>query len=264
MASFSEDRTSHYHHAGRGFMHVGKDIHPHHQSIAIQKRGYLTPTKQVQLFKYTFREELYSDPHYNPTSLAFTNKEVKRRATLVGVKIPQERREALLALSKKRNSPALVSKLSTSSSTSTIPVTTSKVNNKWNSSDLYGQLNGNKQSIADRVLERQTDVTLYTGIHRYRFDHRTGEGRGKAGRDSMAKGRGNVPVNVCTLSRNFLYYKKHGVPDFKLPPRKKVPNFNKSKNSAREEVMKHCGHLLHKEFEKYDDKDDEMFNIHHL
>ena len=69
MTSFSST-----HHAGKGFMYVNKDIFPHHQPMTVEKRGHLTPTKQIQQFKYTFREQLYSDPHYNPTSLAFTEK----------------------------------------------------------------------------------------------------------------------------------------------------------------------------------------------
>merc|ERR1712139_462030 len=89
MTSFSST-----HHAGKGFMYVNKDIFPHHQPMTVEKRGHLTPTKQIQQFKYTFREQLYSDPHYNPTSLAFTEKEVKRRATLTGKKLPEERRQA--------------------------------------------------------------------------------------------------------------------------------------------------------------------------
>ena len=84
MTSFSST-----HHAGKGFMYVNKDIFPHHQPMTVEKRGHLTPTKQIQQFKYTFREQLYSDPHYNPTSLAFTEKEVKRRATLTGKKLPE-------------------------------------------------------------------------------------------------------------------------------------------------------------------------------
>ena len=270
MTSFSST-----HHAGKGFMYVNKDIFPHHQPMTVEKRGHLTPTKQIQQFKYTFREQLYSDPHYNPTSLAFTEKEVKRRATLTGKKLPEERRQALLALSKKR---ALVKQLSTSSSASTIPGTTTrtssssptvrkKIDNEWGrtkSKNIYDQLtmSKKKQSVSERVLEKQTDVTLYTGIHRHRFDHITGKGLGKAGRDSLSKGRGNVPVNVSTLSRNFLYYKKYGLPDFHLPTHKRVPNFNKSKKKARIEVMKNVGHLLYDaEFEENNDKDDDTYNI---
>ena len=126
-----------------------------------------------------------------------------------------------------------------------------------NPSNVKGSPNTirSRQKTAQSVLQRQTDVRLYTGIHRHRFDHLTGNGKGKAGRDSNPKGRGNIPVNASTLNRNFLYYQKHGLPDFRLPPHKKVPNFNTSKIQARNQVMRSVGHLLRDEYDDVYDVD---------
>jgi len=44
----------------------------------------------------------------------------------------------------------------------------------------------------DSVFDRLTDSKKYTGAHKHRFDD-SGKGRGKAGRDVIAKGSGHVP-----------------------------------------------------------------------
>jgi len=44
----------------------------------------------------------------------------------------------------------------------------------------------------DSVFDRLTDSKKYTGAHKHRFDE-SGKGRGKDGRDVIAKGRAHVP-----------------------------------------------------------------------
>ena len=223
MSLFSSEPVEH--HAAKGFMHVGNDIFPHHQPVATNRFGQ-SPMKQFQQFKYTFRESLYTEPHTKPTSLAFSDREVKRRASLLGKVTSKEPFEAP---SNRHSNP-------------------SNVKDSPNT-------RRSREKTAQRVLQRQTNVRLYTGIHRHRFDHVTGNGKGKSGRDSNPKGRGNIPFNASTLSRNFLYYKKHGLPDFQLPPHKKVPNFNSSKIQARNQVMRSVGHLLRDEYDDVYDVD---------
>lgn len=45
---------------------------------------------------------------------------------------------------------------------------------------------------ASGIYDKLTDTSLYTGAHKERFDE-TGAGRGLAGRDSIALGKGYVP-----------------------------------------------------------------------
>jgi len=42
------------------------------------------------------------------------------------------------------------------------------------------------------VVARVTDTTKYTGSHKLRFDEE-GKGKGLAGRDSLVKGKGQLP-----------------------------------------------------------------------
>ncbi|GBG30918.1 Tubulin polymerization-promoting protein [Hondaea fermentalgiana] len=45
------------------------------------------------------------------------------------------------------------------------------------------------------IFDKLTDPSQYTGAHRHRFDPETGKGRGLAGRDNVAKGRGSVKIS---------------------------------------------------------------------
>jgi len=42
------------------------------------------------------------------------------------------------------------------------------------------------------VFDKLTDPTLYTGMHKHRFDMQTGQGLGRKGRDSIGKGNGTA------------------------------------------------------------------------
>jgi len=51
---------------------------------------------------------------------------------------------------------------------------------------------GSSPKKGDSVFDRLTNSKNYTGAHKHRFDE-SGKGRGKAGRDVIAKGSGSVP-----------------------------------------------------------------------
>ena len=49
-----------------------------------------------------------------------------------------------------------------------------------------------QKSSDSPVVARMTDASKYTGSHKLRFDEE-GKGKGMAGRDSPAKGKGKTP-----------------------------------------------------------------------
>lgn len=66
-----------------------------------------------------------------------------------------------------------------------------------------------QKAIKSDAVERMTDVSQYTGTHKERFDE-TGKGRGMAGRDSTAKGRGSTPALVSGQAGYVAGYKNEG------------------------------------------------------
>ena len=132
------------------------DIAPHSTTPLREAKRYGASSKsRVESFYSTFRSELYNDPTNKPTGLAMTDREMLRRKSLVAIskangndkaiaKINIRRRESLLKLNafvlSENASPKPKAKASTPTQ--------------------------NRQ-IARRVLDKQTNVNLYTGIHRH-------------------------------------------------------------------------------------------------
>jgi len=53
----------------------------------------------------------------------------------------------------------------------------------------------------ENIYDKLTDISLYTGVHKHRFDPSTGKGRGLQGRDSIPKGGG--PISQIPISSDF-------------------------------------------------------------
>ena len=77
-----------------------------------------------------------------------------------------------------------------------------------------------RAEVKGTIFERLTDAKLYTGHHKHRFDHETGEGLGLDGRDSLSKGTGSIShveirpdgdkiLNVAQLFRPHLHDVPH-------------------------------------------------------
>ena len=69
-------------------------------------------------------------------------------------------------------------------------------------------------------VERMTDTTLYTGLHKERFDDE-GKGLGLVGRDHASKGQGHIPALVMDQPGYVAAYKSAGTynTEMKLPPK---------------------------------------------
>ena len=66
-----------------------------------------------------------------------------------------------------------------------------------------------QRTIKSDNVDRMTDASHYTGTHKERFDE-GGKGRGMAGRDSTAKGRGSTPGLVGAQAGYVAGYKNEG------------------------------------------------------
>lgn len=69
------------------------------------------------------------------------------------------------------------------------------------------------------AVDRMTDASHYTGTHKERFDE-SGKGRGMAGRDSNAKGRGSMPALMGQQPGYVGGYKNEG--SYSSPKQKRV------------------------------------------
>ena len=66
-----------------------------------------------------------------------------------------------------------------------------------------------QKTVNSEAVDRMTDTSQYTGTHKERFDD-SGKGRGIAGRDAAAKGRGSVPPLVGSQPAYVEGYKSEG------------------------------------------------------
>ena len=145
--------------------------------------------------------------HCAPTTLAFSDHEVKRRATILRLKeyadVYHQGKESIMS------GPA-----------------DGTIKNKTGTISL-----AQKESC----FERLSDTSLFGGIHKERFDPITKKGRGRAGRDLPAKGIGHVPggQRIHTLSRP-----QKGASRLKSFYNPAPKNPNSVKEAARKEVMR--------------------------
>ena len=153
----------------------------------------------------------------HPTTLAFSDHEVKRRATLLNLKKYEDVYRQNYEDSK-QDDPAF---------------RTLAAKHKFKRIS-----SSQKQSCFDRL----SNVSSYTGIHKHRFDTSTSKGLGKAGSSSSAKGLGYIPggqrVNVLLRpQRKATKARSHYKPAPKNP--------NVVKHAARKEVqeiLRHAGY----------------------
>ena len=208
------------------------DIAPHSTTpLREAKRHGASSRSQLESFHSTFRSNLYSDLTNKPTDLAMTNRELLRRKSLIALNQAKGNKKAIARIKKCRRESLL-------NLNRPVEYNTSKPKAKAYTATQNIQ-------IARRVLNKQTNVSLYTGIHRHRFDASTGKGLGNMGRDTVFKGPGHIPYNPTVLNRPDSYYLKHGgLPTFMPDVDTNVPDPNRCKATARDAVMKRVGHLL--------------------
>ena len=209
-------------------------------------RPLASPKTKFESFKCTFRSSLYEDPTKKPTRLAHTNRDMIKRASLAG-KITDEDRKKLLALnysmerkSQHLETPIIISKRDKNA----------RLKQEHERRKNWAEDRQTKRKIAKKVLAKHTNHRLYTGTHKHRFDFQTGKGRGKAGRDTVAKGNAHTPDPTrthSTLNKTDAYYKKHGLPSFQPAILHQVPDLHLGKKQAHRAVMKRMGHLMNEE-----------------
>ena len=164
-----------------------------------------------------------------PTTLAFSDHEVKRRATILGLKGYAD------VYRQKDGKMAGVEELQQQG-----PLRQDGGRNDILSLGPLGRISAAQKSggiisSAQKELcfERLSDASLFVGIHRHRFDPITRQGRGKAGSDVAAKGIGHVPggQRLHILSRP-----QKSTPRIRSYYNPAPRNPNSVKDSARREV----------------------------